>query len=287
MTFFYAFLMQFLSSAHWSCGDAGNYRKWYYRSMRLPPPHQHDFHELLWVEEGEGIHRINGTLQILRPGDMVWVRARDAHSFAVRRTGGTFEFVNVSFRAELWEKLKAAHFPRRNTFDRIAKVEQRTHRLSSGQLQRLTVLAEDLRAGHTDELAVGSFLISALSMLTPRKSTARDSAPEWLRFACTQVAEHPNFVAGTAALVRLAGRSPEHVARACRRYYQQRPIDLINAARMTHAALLLRSSSQPVVDIAMECGVENLGHFYKLFHRRHGKSPVANRHHHQEEVFTA
>lgn len=287
MILFYVFLMQLSTSATWPLGDAGTYRKWYYRSMRLSQLHQHDFHELLWVEEGEGIHRINGVVQILRPGDLVWVRARDAHAFAVRRTGGSFEFVNITFRAELWETLKRAHFPHRNTFDHIAQVERRTHRLSREQLQRLTVLAEDLHAGHMDELAVSSFLLSAISMLTPRPTTKKDCVPDWLRFAHEQVAEHPNFTGGPAALVRLAGRSPEHVARACRRYYQQRPIDIINTARMTHAALLLRRSSQPVVDIAMECGVENLGHFYKLFHRRHGMSPGAYRRQQQESVAAA
>lgn len=279
--------MRLITCAKWGRREAGNYRKWCYRSMVMPEPHRHDYHELFWVEEGEGIHRINGLNQHLRVGDLVWIRAPDAHSYAVRRPGGLLEFVNVAFRAELWERVKSAHFPGTRTFDRMTRVEDRTHRLTQGQMQRLAAMVEDLRSGHVDELAVSAFLLAVWSLLRPRQSPVRNPVPDWLRFACTQAAEYPNFTGGTAALVRLAGRSPEHVARAFRRYYQERPIDLINRARMGYAAQQLRLTLNPVVDIALDCGMENLGHFYKVFRATHGLGPAAYRRRHLENILKA
>jgi AraC family cel operon transcriptional repressor len=156
--------------------------------------------------------------------------------------------------------------------------------LSHGQLARLAALAEDLRAGHTDGLALRAFVLAAWSMCAPRRQRSTVAVPEWLRFACAQVVEYPNFTGGVAALVRLAGRSPEHVARACRQHYGKRPVDLIHQARMAHAADQLRRTTISVVEIALDCGVENLGHFYRGFRAAHGLSPAAYRRRHADAV---
>jgi AraC family cel operon transcriptional repressor len=79
------------------------------------------------------------------------------------------------------------------------------------------------------------------------------------------------------ALARLAKRSPEHVAREFRRYLNWTPTDVINDARMSYAADRLAASDDKITTIALDCGLENLGHFYRLFQARYGCTPRAYR----------
>ena len=81
------------------------------------------------------------------------------------------------------------------------------------------------------------------------------------------------FAGGTVALARLAGRSPSHVARVAVRWYGQTPTEIVNTARMGFSARQLAETSRPIMEIALDCGLNNLSHFYALFRRRFGVSP--------------
>ena len=45
------------------------------------PLHSHDYVEIFWLEEGEGIHHVNGHDVKIQKGDMVFMRPEDYHSF--------------------------------------------------------------------------------------------------------------------------------------------------------------------------------------------------------------
>jgi AraC family cel operon transcriptional repressor len=46
---------------------------------------------------------------------------------------------------------------------------------------------------------------------------------------------------------------------------------------MEFAARELRVTSRPIADIALDCGLNNLSHFYSLFRSAHGQTPRAYR----------
>jgi AraC family cel operon transcriptional repressor len=67
--------------------------------------------------------------------------------------------------------------------------------------------------------------------------------------------------------------APEHLARQVRQHLHKTPTDIVNEARLAHAASELQSSGRAITEIALECGVENLSHFYKLFREHFGCTP--------------
>jgi AraC family cel operon transcriptional repressor len=97
--------------------------------------------------------------------------------------------------------------------------------------------------------------------------------PDWLADALPQFGKPEHFAEGTAALARLAGRSPEHVAREVRRWTGKTPTDLLNEARLVWAARRLAAGDARIVNLAIDCGFESLGHFYVLFKKRFGLTP--------------
>ena len=44
------------------------------------------------------------------------------------------------------------------------------------------------------------------------------------------------------------------------------PSAFVNRVRIEHAAMLLGKGEIPIPGVAGACGIENLSHFYRLFH---------------------
>ena len=82
-----------------------------------------------------------------------------------------------------------------------------------------------------------------------------------------------NMQSGVQYFRRLAGRSPEHVARIMQKHTGLTPTAWVNMQRLDHAARLLESTMIPVTEIAFEAGFENLGYFFRIFRTRYGTSP--------------
>jgi AraC family transcriptional regulator, dual regulator of chb operon len=236
--------------------------------------HDHDFHELFWVEESEGIHWINGRPVPLRSGDLVLIRAPDAHAFSTGDKSKLLRIVNFAFHARVWTHIRQRYFDGAPIFFSAPSLAARSYTLDEYQLAAIRQAASLLRSGLRDRLQAESFLLNVLALLkADRFNAGLKAAPSWLREACTEIGADRNFAGGMPALARLAGRSPEHVAREFRRHLNRTPTDVINDARMSYAADRLATSDEEIVTIALDCGLENLGHFYRLFHARYGSTP--------------
>ena len=276
--FFYAKMMRTLTLSHLPPGHFCTYVHHDMRNVEPGEPHDHDFHELFWIEESEGVHFINGRFVPLRSGELILIRASDAHAFGTGREGGRLRIVNFTFHARLWTHLRQRYFQGAAVFFSAPTLAARSYTLDEAQLAAIRQAASLLRSGLRDRLQTESFLLSVLALLKADRVNAESTAmPAWLREACTAVNMGRNFAGGIPALARLAGRSPEHMAREFRRHLNRTPTDVLNDARMSHAADRLATSDEEILAIALDCGLENLGHFYRLFRARYGCTPRAYR----------
>jgi AraC family cel operon transcriptional repressor len=129
-----------------------------------------------------------------------------------------------------------------------------------------------LAADGRPRVVLDGFLMELPSLLSG-PAPGMKPVPEWLAQARLAMKGPEQFAGGTLALARLAGRSPSHVARAAVRWLGQTPTELVNAARLEYAARQLGETARPIVDLALDCGLNNLSHFYALFRKRFGVSP--------------
>jgi AraC family cel operon transcriptional repressor len=240
-------------------------------------PHDHDFHELFWVES-EGLQWINGRLMPLRSGDLILIRAEDKHGFGSGHPDHRLRIVNFAFFADIWRHVRRRFIGGQAVFFSAPSLAARSYSLNEYQLAAIRQAASLLRSGLRDRLQTETFLLNVLALLqADRFNSESRAAPVWVREACTAMGRQENFAGGIPALTRVARRSPEHIAREFRRHLHRTPTEVINDARMAYAADRLSTSDSQIVDIALDCGLENIGHFYRLFQARHGCTPRAYR----------
>lgn len=245
------------------------------RPGQAPPLHTHDFAEVFWIARGRAVHTLHGAPSRVEAGHLMLVAPGDAHGFAALDAAG-YRIANVAFAHRRWRALLERYGVRPDPLARPAG--QRQFRLQRAALAELLWAADEVLRGAVDGRALDRFLLNLLHLTTglpPVDATA--GAPPWLRRALAEARVPEQLARGTAALVALAGRSPEHVARACRRFYGKTPTALITELRLDEAAARLSASDVPVAEIAAALGHANLSHFYRLFRARFGVTPAGFR----------
>lgn len=232
--------------------------------------HDHDYHEVFWVTHGRGDHLLNGKVTSLLAGQLHLIRPSDRH----RVTGSDdapLRIVNLAFPNRAWAEVRRRYFS--GECDWFAQpAAKRAWLLDARAHAELARWAGRLAATSRPRVELDGFLME-LPRLLRAPVAGSEPMPEWLAHACREITRPEHFSGGTPELARLAGRSPSHVARAAGRWLKQTPTEIVNTARLDYSARQLAQTARPIVDLALDCGLNNLSHFYALFRKRFGVSP--------------
>jgi len=244
--------------------------------------HDHDFHELIWVQNGNARHHLATHRSELAEGDLLFIRPTDAH--ALQGKGDAALVVSITLHPDLIARIGARHPGLQGRLFWSDAAEPAVLARDSRQMADLNAAALRLERGRLDGLAVEAFLLPLLSALTESDLPLPAGAPDWLARACAAALDPRVFRDGAAGFARVAGRAHPHVSRTVRRYLHQSPSDYVNTQRMAFAARRLAGSTDSLAEIAAECGIPNLSHFHKLFRAQHGLTPAAYRRARQAQV---
>jgi AraC family cel operon transcriptional repressor len=236
--------------------------------------HSHDFVEVFLILEGTGLHSINGKILPLTMGDLVFIRAPDCHDFASNSRDG-MRLLNVAFLFPWFASFRSI-LPEQKTVSlwMTRKMPPTVH-LSGGTRESLKRKGDDLILSKSPRhFGLAQFCLEAFGVLqSPLLSKTELSAPEWL-IKCTAAMDRPeNLQKKLSHFQQMAGRSPEHFARLCRFYFGVPPTELLNQARIRYAKRKLLESNAKILDIAYDCGFENVGYFHRVFLRLSGLTP--------------
>lgn len=237
-------------------------------------PHTHDFAEVAWIESGMGTHLINGDVQPLAAGDVLFIRPTDVHDFRGRHGGLTL--MNVAFAREVVRELRNRYFARqRGEWLWPTTPLPAMRKLDAAAMRRVTEAAELLAHAPQSRLSLDRFLLSLLGeSAEPAHDVPDASLPAWLSEAVRSLAgDSDHLIAGVPRLAELADRSREHVNRVIRAHTGGTATELINRVRLDRAASDLRLTSKSIVEVAVDCGMPNLGYFYRRFQERFGTTP--------------
>lgn len=248
--------------------------------------HGHDFYECFLVECGRAVHWLDGEEHMLAPGQLHWISPQHVHSFKPVAQSG-FSLINVALTAVLVESFLRRHGPVvAATLDGWSVKQHRMQLLAQPQNDDFARLVHGLSVGGRQTLDAEFFLCALTRLLQlPAQQPQASSSPDWLRLALSVAAEPEHLQEGFPALVRLCGRTPEHVSRSFQKYLHQTPSSWLNAQRVERARLLLETGDASIQAIAFETGFDNLSHFHRIFKHHTGKTPARYRRLHQSVLF--
>ncbi len=239
-------------------------------------PHSHDFYECFAVEAGRGWHLVGGKRQRLEAGDWVGIRPEDAHTFR-SAVDAALCLINVAVEAAV-----ATAFIERHAEVGLWQAGRGpvVRRLDPAQLAAVVRLAMEAGEGERSGVDADYFLAGLARTVRDGSGGSQGpmaGAPAWLREALPVAREPAHLQGGVPRLVRLCGRTPEHVARAFRRFLGETPTAWLNRAKLERAKRLLEQTGMPVMEVAFECGIGNLSHFHRRFKATYGETPLACR----------
>lgn len=249
--------------------------------IRRPPVlHTQDFHEMLWVQNGTvRLHTPTGK-QDLKEGDLLFISPDEPHGLQGR--GESSMVVSLAIRPGVVNAIGNRHDDLSGIafWGRGLEVAHRDIR----QLAALNQAALQLERSPRRKLFLEAFLLPILVVLDRPPEGLSPDAPDWLIAACNAAQNPDIFRKGAAGFVASTGRAHPHVSRTMRRFFGLTPSDYVNAQRMEYAARRLTGTSDPLAEIAADCGLPNLSHFHKLFLASHGETPQRYRRARQREL---
>ena len=202
---------------------------------RTPPPalHDHDFFECFWIVTGSCSHFINGAVERVESGGLMFIRPSDRHAFQ-NTEEAPCRMVNVAFSLET-----AAHLLDRYVGELAGRYfwtngrMPAAFRLNATKLRELSALEQILDRGNRSLARIESFLLALMTdLLIDAVDAAPAEAPDWMMRACDAMADPQALRSGVPALVKFSGRSHEHVSRTFRRLLGQTPSAYVNTVRM-------------------------------------------------------
>lgn len=228
-------------------------------------PHRHDEAWFCLVVNGGYEERILGMCNEHAPGDLLYCPAHASHAQRFGREGA--RKVIFAPDAELTAVLD----------DHAARLDGRPLLRRSAALLTLgRRVIDEIGVGDTfSTLAVESLALEMLALTARGLLDESRLEPRWLRRAREYLHEDPARDVTIESLALVAGRHPVHLARSFRQFHQCTIGDYVRRLRVDRAAHLLRTTRQPLIDIALDCGFAGAAQFSRSFRAVHATTPSA------------
>jgi len=246
--------------------------------------HTHEYSEIALIETGDGRHTVNDVTSSLSPGDILLIRPKDYHTMESGKHG--LGLSNLAFPLSHATELENRYLSDRLRYFRSdEKLPWSTH-LDAESYTQVENLFNNLAHAVPNRFELERALMNLFAILQkPFTDLPLGHAPDWLRHACIKMHQPANLAEGIPALIHFASRSPEHTARELRKHSGLTPTEFINRLRIDHTARLLCTTDKSILEIALECGFENQGHFHRCFKARFETTPLKYRKRNHAMIF--
>ncbi|SCC33072.1 AraC family transcriptional regulator, L-rhamnose operon regulatory protein RhaS [Kosakonia oryzendophytica] len=245
---------------------------------RLPqaafPEHHHDFHEIVIVEHGTGIHVFNGQPYTISGGTVCFVRDHDRHLYehtdnlcltnVLYRSPDAFQF--LSGLNLLLPQEQDGHYPSHWRVNQHALTQVR------GIISQMEEMDLEM---DTHGIANREILFMQLLVLLRKSSLQEGAANNDARLNQLMLWLEDHFAEDICweSLAEQFTLSLRTLHRQLKQSTGLTPQRYLNRLRLIKARHMLRHSDESVTDIAFRCGFGDSNHFSTLFRREFDWSP--------------
>ena len=244
--------------------------------------HHHDYYEIFLTLADNVYHEINGVIQYLPRGTLVFIRKDDVHYYSGKERR-ELSFVNLAFTEELLCEL--FHFLSEGFCSQalLSAEMPPSVQLYDTNIDWILRQMEKLNSNLLNDVAKLKFLSRTLlfQIFTRFFSDFENNMvyesmyiPPWLLDLEKKMKEPKNFSQHSDHMVELSGKSRAYIGRMLKKYYNKTISEYINDLRLNYWANSLITSDAPILDICYECGFENASWAYTLFKEKYNTSPM-------------
>ncbi|MGU3416312.1 HTH-type transcriptional activator RhaS [Enterobacteriaceae bacterium C23F] len=245
---------------------------------RLPqaefPEHHHDFHEIVIVEHGTGIHVFNGQPYTITGGTICFVRDHDRHLY---EHTDNLCLTNVLYRSpDAFQFLSGLQKLLPQEQDGVYPSHWRVNQAVLQQVRQIVQQMETLDDdGDMHAIANREILFMQLLVQLRKGSLAAEATNNDARLNLMMAWLEDHFAEEVCweALAERFSLSLRTLHRQLKQHTGLTPQRYLNRIRLTKARHLLRHSDESVTDIAFRCGFGDSNHFSTLFRREFQWSP--------------
>jgi len=247
-------------------------------------PHMHGFFEIIWFQEGEGVHLVDFNEYPVFPGTVFFISPGQIHSFDKSHNQ---EGIVMKICADLLNDLNLGEstyirYNVFNAFDQLPFIK-----ISDNDTMSLLAITEAMKAelnevgslGHKDYL---SHLISLFILRVQRNNIQTNtqtlnpvkvSNKTFLSFRrlLEENYRKVHTVKEYATMLHVTSKTLTQYTNECSSYS---PLEIINNRIALEARRLLRYSTLSVKEIAFYLGFDDPSYFVKFFKRMIGQSPA-------------
>jgi AraC family cel operon transcriptional repressor len=251
-------------------------------------PHCHEYYEIFITISGTVTHMVNGVIQNLPEGSLVFIRPDDVHGYIYNSPeSDKTSYVNLTFTYNtanllfnylsdslLLKKLLDANMPPSIVLNRIDK-----KRLLA-QLSELNIL--NWQDKNALKLRMRAILVDIfLLFFYNLPDDEQKEMPDWLSSLFHEMEQPDNFIGGIDRMVSISQKSREHLARCIKKYCGITTAEYINDLRINYASNLLLHTNSSILDICFASGFQSVSYFYRVFKNKYSISPYEFRKYHK------
>ncbi len=253
------------------------------------PKHWHNEMEIIYIKKGKGLITLDFEKHYVEAGDIVVVIPGQLHSI-MQLERYSMEYENIIFSTDMFiarhsDSLDNEFFvpflSGNVQFNHLITVEDEIYPQLSACLNRADDICTTFPKGY--KLAIKGYLYQFFFILynhseegTDVKSNKNlDKIKEVIKYIETNYNE-PISIDDIAGV---CGFSSSHFMKFFKKAMGTSFIDYLNDYRLSMASRMLISSEDNIIDIAAQCGYDNLSYFNRIFKKKYNVTPSDYRRH--------
>lgn len=239
--------------------------------------HSHTFYEIFYIVEGTIEHDLNGTREILKPGDIFFLNQDDVHAF-LREPGNPCKHRDIVINPEAFEavcRFISPDFFNLYNADRFCKqltLSQEMLEHYEGMIARLVISPN---ADEDRKTARWRTVCAALlgQLLSDQSTAGSPQYPAWFEELLGRFYMPELLKAGLDSILEPYHFDRSYICRTFRHYMGCTMTDHLNSLRLQQAASLLQYSTDSVLSISGSVGFSSISYFNTIFKKKYGISP--------------
>lgn len=250
--------------------------------------HQHDFMEIAYVLQGEGIHLAGGDTMQVRQGDLFVIPPGVSHVFHPDDLTGAepLRIFNCMLRPELGAMLRAmpGGLPESGPLDKLLKMKQwfgyreRNQEMSRllSRLHRIQVYGQPENRQQLYPLLseLAEVIMPAAGVpFAPQPADDYDPLHDVILYMISNFRERITL----QEISRQIAVSSRQFQRLFKSKTGRSYIQMLQEIRMKYSCILLAFTKLGIQSVALEVGIYDMKYFYRLFREYSGMTPATYR----------